>query len=134
MTEPSRFLRFALVGTAGFVVDSAVLAVLLHGAHLDPYSGQIIAFLVAATFTWWANRRFTFADRAAAGHKSIAAEWMAFLAANGLGGLVNYAVYAALVALAPVPFNNPYLAVGAGSLAGLAFNFTLSSRMVFKKK
>ena len=130
----SRFLRFALVGVGGFVVDSVVLGAMLHLLHLDPYSGQLIAFLVAATFTWWANRNLTFADRAAAGTKSIAAEWIAFLAANALGGLANYAVYASLVALAPQPFNNPYLAVGAGSIAGLMFNFTMSSRLVFREK
>jgi putative flippase GtrA len=130
----SRFLRFGLVGVGGFVVDSLVLALLLRVLHLDPYSGQLIAFLAAATFTWWANRQITFADRAAEGRKGIAAEWATFLAANALGGLVNYAVYASLVALAPTPFNNPYLAVAAGSIAGLAFNFTMSSKLVFREK
>ncbi|MBI3676635.1 MAG: GtrA family protein [Proteobacteria bacterium] len=130
----SRFLRFALVGVGGFIVNEVVLAAMLRGLHLDRYSGQLIAYLVAATFTWWANRQLTFADRAAAGTKSIVAEWIAFLAANALGGLVNYAVYASLVALAPQPFDNPYLAVAAGSIAGLAFNFAMSSRLVFREK
>jgi putative flippase GtrA len=60
-------------------------------------------------------------------------QWGRFLAANALGGVVNYAVYAVLVTLVPVVAAYPVLGVAAGSLAGLVFNFTASKKWVFRK-
>ena len=128
----SQFLRFAVVGTAGFVVNEAVLFALLKLLRLDPYSGQAAAFLFAATFTWWGNRMLTFRAHAATGAGGMAREWASFIAANALGGAINYAIYAMLVSIAPAPFNSPFLGVVAGTLAGLVFNFTMSRRFVFR--
>lgn len=128
----SQFLRFAVVGTAGFVVNEAVLFVFLRLFHLDPYSGQAAAFLFAATFTWWGNRWLTFREQAADTTQGMAREWAKFIAANALGGAVNYAIYASLVTFAPPPLDSPFLGVVAGTLAGLVFNFTMSKRYVFR--
>jgi putative flippase GtrA len=128
----SRFLRFTLVGAAGFVVNEAALWVALHELRLNAYAGGAFSFLVAVTFTWWGNRRLTFAEHAAKSRRSILTEWLAFVAANGFGFLVNYAVYATLIAAAPKPLNNPFVALAFGTVAGLLFNFVLSSRIVFR--
>lgn len=127
----SRFLRFAIVGTGGFVVDECVLAAMTKLAHLGPYSGRAISFVCAVTFTWWGNRMLTFRDRAA--HDGLAAEWAKFFAANALGGAVNYGTYAMLVAFAPRPFGVPFVALAAGAITGLFFNFAMSHRFVFRK-
>jgi putative flippase GtrA len=74
------------------------------------------------------NRRFTFAG---ADPRRGAAQWGRFVAANGVGALVNYGTYAALVALVPLVAARPVLGVAAGSVAGLVFNFTLSKLWVF---
>src|SRR5438105_658591 len=116
-----QFVRFSAIGTAGVVVDSSALYAAMHGAGLDHYSGRVVSWLVAATFTWAMNRRFTFSD----GRPPLA-QWAKFLAANSVGGVVNYAVYAALVMFSPVVSAHPAIGVGAGSLVGLAFNFTAS--------
>jgi len=128
----SQFLRFAVVGTAGFVVNEAVLFVFLKLLRLDPYSGQAVAFLFAASFTWWGNRWLTFYEHAAVTTPGMAREWAKFIAANALGGAVNYAIYASLVTFAPKPFDSPFLGVVAGTLVGLLFNFTMSKRFVFR--
>ena len=127
----SRFLRFALVGGAGFFVNEAALFVALHWIGLGRYGGVVFSFFAAVTFTWWGNRMLTFRDEAASGIAAMAVEWVKFVLANGLGFLVNYAVYAALITFAPAPFDNPYLALACGTIAGLVFNFTLSKRVVF---
>lgn len=129
----SRFLRFAVVGTGGFFVNEAALWMALHVLHLNAYLGGVLSFLCAVTFTWWGNRTFTFRHYAARAPHAMLAEWMKFVAANGLGFLINYAVYASLIAFAPKPLGNPYLALAFGTLAGLTFNFFLSSRVVFRK-
>jgi putative flippase GtrA len=130
----SRFLRFCIVGAGGFVVDASALALAIYGMHLDPYSGRLFSYLCAATFTWWGNRRLTFASHAAKGVAGMASEWLRFILANGFGGLVNYTVYSLCVAFAPAPIDNYFVALAFGVASGLAINFTLSSRLVFRTK
>jgi putative flippase GtrA len=130
LTE-SRFLRFAMVGTAGFLVNEAALAIALKLFHLNAYAGGVFSFAVAVTFTWWGNRMLTFRDRAAIRARDMFVEWAKFVAANGLGFLVNFALYAGAIAFAPAPLNDPFLALAAGTIAGLLFNFAMSSRVVF---
>lgn len=127
----SRFLRFGIVGAAGFVVDETVLKLMLFA--LNPYGARAVSIFCAMAFTWWGNRTLTFAEHAAKGSGSaILREWFKFILANALGAIVNYGTYTLLVALAPAPLNNPMLATAIGVAIGLVFNFTLSKRFVFK--
>jgi len=128
----SRLLRFACVGGAGFVVNEAALAFALRVAHLDKYSGWLAAFLVAVTFTWWGNRTLTFRDVAA--RRGLISEWATFLVANSLGAAANFAIYSALVTYVARPFGDPFIAVAAGTLVGLLFNFAASRRFVFRDR
>ena len=125
-------LRFAIIGALGMPVDAGVLWLMTHRFGLDPYSGRIISWLCAATFTWTGNRYFTFRKTRARGLAGAAREWLRFLAANAVGGLVNVGLYSTLVRFAPPPLNNLYMALVVGVLAGLIFNFTLSKTLVFK--
>ncbi len=123
-----QFLRFAMIGTAGVVVDASALYGAMHGLGLGHYSGRLLSWLAAATFTWSMNRRFNFAD-----DRPALAQWLKFLAANAVGGLVNYGVYCLLVYLSPLVAAYPIIGVGAGSIAGLAFNFSASKWLVFRR-
>ena len=125
-------LRFAAIGALGLPVDAGVLWLMTHRAGFDPYSGRVISWLSAASFTWIGNRYFTFSATRARGLLAIAKEWLRFLAANAVGGLVNVGLYSTLVRFAPPPIDNLYVALVVGVLAGLVFNFTLSKTMVFK--
>ena len=127
-TSQAQLLRFSIVGAGAFVLDVAVLHLMLT-MGLDPYSGRLISFLVGNTWTFLFNRNFTFKDRRRTGRRR---QWIGFLAVNGVGGVVNYSVYAGLVATMPLVAAWPMLGVAAGSISGLAFNFTLSRRLVFK--
>ena len=128
----SSFIRFGFVGGLGFFVNEAALALANGLLKTGPNLSWLLAFLPSVTFTWWGNRRLTFADRASVGIFGIAAEWMRFVASNGIGAAANFAVYWQLTHLAPFPFNNPYFALAIGVLIGLVFNFTLSKKLVFK--
>jgi putative flippase GtrA len=129
----SRFLRFGAVGGAGYVVDNLVLLAMIDLVGLDRYSGRVVSFLAAATFTWWGNRYFTFADRRAHGLAGAAREWGRFILANAVGGLVNVGLYATIVKFAPPPLDNPFLALPFGVAAGLLFNFFFSRQLVFRE-
>jgi putative flippase GtrA len=130
--QESRFLRFGIVGAAGFLVNEAALFFALHVIGLNAYSGALFSFFVAVTFTWWGNRMLTFRNHAATGLAGVATEWATFAAANGLGFGVNYAVYAALIGFAPWPLDNPFVALFCGTLAGFTLNFILSKKLVFR--
>jgi putative flippase GtrA len=130
---PSRigiqFISFACVGVLGFVVDATVLHVAMTRFDAGHYGGRLISYLCAATTTWALNRGFTFRGLHSTNR---VAEWGRFLAANAIGGLVNYLSYAAAVVMSDLVTQFPTIGVAIGSVAGLAVNFTLSRRLVFK--
>ena len=129
----SRFLRFGVVGGAGFLVDETVLTILHYLIGLDRYSARAISIFCAATFTWWGNRNLTFAEHATTGGiGEMAREWGKFMLANAVGAAVNFGTYSVLVGVAPAPLSNPLLATAIGVGVGLIFNFTLSKRFVFR--
>lgn len=130
----SRFMRFGVVGGAGFFVNEAALLI-AHGAlHAGPHVSWLIAFAPSVTFTWWGNRRLTFAEHASTGIRAMVQEWARFVAANSLGALVNFLIYAGLIKLAIYPLSIAYVALAIGVLVGMVFNFLLSKMLVFRPK
>ena len=122
-----QFLRFGVVGTVGFVVDTAVLyAGLALGLGL--YGGRAVSYLAAATTTWALNRAWTFRGQ---GQAPVMRQWALFVAINLVGFAFNYGTYAALVAGVAFVAQYPVIGVAAGSLAGMLGNFLLSRRFVF---
>ena len=130
MTDSTQqqFLRFAAIGAAAFIVDTAALY-LVRGS-LGLYAGRIVSFLIAVTFTWAMNRRYTFRN---AVYEPPIRQWFRFSAANGIGAAVNYATYAVLVTFVPAVAAMPVLGVAAGSIIGLGFNFIASKSWVFRR-
>lgn len=133
------FLRFAGVATTIACIDIAVLY-LLHGAlGANVYLARLVSYTAAMTAGYFLNRRYTFHDRR--GTQSIRAELARFYAVFASGGLINYAVFAAVIAggaaagAAPtIGFWLPVLGVWLGGLAGMAFNYGFSSKLVFRNQ
>lgn len=144
MTQPvsHQFARFAVIGVGGLFVDMAALALALNLLGLDPYGGRVFSYLMAATFTWYMNRQYTFTGIS---RRGAIRQWARFLAANAVGALVNYGVYVLVLNTAPWVISAvglwpglftdllPYIGVAAGSVSGLVFNFFLSKKLVFRK-
>jgi len=128
------FVRFCMVGAAGYVVDASVLAFDTGPLGLNFTYGRAFSILVAMCCTWLGNRYLTFADRRARSFSGAAEEALKFMGANAVGAVVNYGVSLALVNFAGAPFHNKFVAQACGVLAGLLFNFTLSRQLVFKGK
>ncbi|MEM6537067.1 MAG: GtrA family protein [Pseudomonadota bacterium] len=125
---PRELLLFGTIGTLGFLVDAATLYA-VKGITPNLYIGRMISYFVAATVTWYCNRRLTFRSRS----RNLAREWFVFICANSVGGVANYSTFAALVASVETARSYPVLAVGAGSLVGMVFNFVASKYVVFKR-
>ena len=125
-----QFLRFGVVGTVGFLVDSAVLLSMM-ALGLGPYGGRVVSYLAAASTTFALNRAWTFRD--AGRDRPVATQWGRFILLNLVGFAVNYGTYAALIATSPLVAEYPVLGVAAGSVAGMFINFGLSRRFVFRE-
>ena len=126
------FVRFALVGGAGYLVNAAALTVFTCTLYLDAAPALAGAIFVAMCFTWAGNRYLTFGARRAHDLRGMTEEWLRFVGANLLGAVVNYAVALSLLRYGPGWLHNLYVAQACGVLAGLVFNFTLSSLVVFR--
>lgn len=125
----SQFARFTIVGIIGFLVDSSVLYFCLHGLGFSVYGGRLVSYFMAATSTWYLNRKFTFtcSNGLAPTH-----QWARFVVTNGLGGFINFGIYSVIVTFWSALSFMPLLGVAVGSIAGLGFNFTASRLFVFK--
>jgi putative flippase GtrA len=91
----SQILRFGLVGALGFLVNAGLVELLAR--PLGPARAQLVAFPVAASATWWLNRRYTFG----ASGRHWRAEWMRYLVSNLLGWVANNGTYFLAILLSP---------------------------------
>jgi putative flippase GtrA len=123
------FLRFGSVGFAGFVVDLAV--VYAAKGWLGLYGAGMLSYLLAASCNFSLNRYWTFQDRP---RPPIGRQWVMFLVATLPGLIFNRGAYAGLIATVPLCAVHPFLAVIAGSVAGMMANFTMAHRVVFAER
>lgn len=125
------FPRFLVVGTIGFVVDASVLHLLVAYTPLDLYAGRVVSYLIAATMTWVLNRNFTFRAQSSS---PIGAprQWARYIGINAIGGVINWIVYSLGVTYFDVMREFLFLAVAAGSIVALVFNFYSNKYWVFR--
>ena len=121
------FLKFGVVGTIGFVVDTSTVYALRGSLGL--YGAGAAAYLTGATGNWVLNRLWTFRGK---GGQPAHRQWALFLMATLVGFTLNRGMYAILVTFVPICAAEPVWAVAAGSITGLGANFFLSKRLVFR--
>jgi putative flippase GtrA len=121
-----QFMMFGTVGIVGFLADTATVYALRYSLGL--YGAGAVAYGVAATTTWILNRLWTFRGK---GTGPAHRQWARFLLVNLGGFALNRGAYAALVTFVPLCAAEPVFAVGAGAIAGMFLNFSLSRTMVF---
>ncbi len=122
-----QFLRFGVVGTFGFLVDTATVYGLR--AWLGLYGAGAAAYLTAASANWVLNRAWTFRGQ---GSLPAHRQWARFLAVNLIGFAFNRGTYFALVTWSALCAREPVFAVAAGGIAGLGLNFHFSRTVAFK--
>ncbi|EPX78821.1 GtrA family protein [Salipiger mucosus] len=121
------FLRFAVVGGVGFVVDAGALYAFVSLGG-DAFQSRIASFAIAVTVTWLLNRIWTFSGR---GARTIPQEFASYLAVQGVGIVLSYAVFALVLSLIPMTAANAVLATACGSAVALIGNFFGANRLVF---
>lgn len=122
------FLRFALVGTIGFVVDGAVLSLVVW-LGVDPFLGRAFSFPPALFATWTINRLWTFSGHAPE-HKG--GQFARYLAIQLVAMAVNWAVYSLVLWLIGMSAPKMWFALGCGAGASLFVNFAGSRLLVFR--
>jgi putative flippase GtrA len=128
LAEHHRVARFLVVGAVGFLVDGGVLSLLVHGFGIGPIIARGPSFLSAVTVTWLLNRAYTFHGLRA---QPIGAQYVRYLAAQGVGALTNLGVYASAIYAFAICARIPVLALALGSAVALVVNYLLLRLFVF---
>ncbi len=130
MRLPRDITLFAVGGVLGLAIDATVVQALVGLQHWNAYLARVVSFLLAATFTWWWNRRHTFAGRSSG--RRAHAEWLHWLALMSAGAVVNYGVYALCLQLFPAWHRWPALAAALGSAVAALVNFSAARAVLFR--
>ncbi|MDC5803430.1 GtrA family protein [Vibrio europaeus] len=123
----SKLFRFAVIGCIGFVADALVFSVLFYLADTPIMVARVIAFVCAATVTWFGNRIFTFQNT----EQKVAQQWIKFMCGASFSALPNFLVFKLLSSVLGEAGSGPLSALVAGILVGMVSNYLLSSRWVF---
>ena len=124
------FLRFGMVGAAGFVVDYSTLRLVVAFSGLNAFEARMISFPVAVAATWLLNRAFTFRHPTVHGPLRQAAT---YVAVQCVGGCANIMVYSAVLILVPGLKHMLAIPLALGSIAGMFLNFFGSKHFAFKR-
>ena len=124
-----KLIKFALVGGAGFMVDTLIFSVLFHWFGLELMLARGIAFLFAATTTWLGNRWLTFSQ---AEKTNPFAQWKKSMMSACISALPNFIVFKGVTLALGTQGLMVYLALSLGILAGMMSNYLFSARWVFK--
>ena len=127
MPSTTRWLRFNLVGVAGFVVQLLTLAAVTAGLGVTPNVAVPLAVLVAVSHNFLWHERVTWPDQRRAGRLR---RWLSFNLSNGLISVVtNVTVTTAIVAATGVPL---LVANALAVVTASVLNFLVSDRYVFR--
>ncbi|MDD5467128.1 MAG: GtrA family protein [Anaerolineales bacterium] len=91
--ERGRFLRFAVVGTIGAVIDFGAFNLLVSFAHLDPVLASIASFTAAVVSNFIWNRYWTYPDSRS---KPVARQLVEFAVISVLGLAIRTPLFAVL--------------------------------------
>jgi len=125
-------LKFAMVGSSGFLVDIVIFFLLQEVVHLELMAARVVAFILAATSNWFFNRRFTFSNKELSGRKSI--EWFKFTTSAVLSAIPNLGTFYLLMQMLPQSRVHVIAAMSCGILIGYYSNYRLASGWVFKSQ
>jgi len=123
----AQFIRFGIVGLAGFAVDTACVYALR--ADLGLYGAGMVAWLVAVSGNWVVNRLWTFRGQ---GSGPAHRQFLRYALVNAGGFVLNRGAYALMVTYVEAAAAEPILATFVGAIAGMFSNFFLSRAVVFR--
>src|SRR5690242_7516598 len=121
-------LKFAVVGGLGFLADISVLRLCLRGLDMTPFEGRAVSLACAMQVTFLVNGLFVWRCLT---WRNCLRQWLAYMGGNGFGNLINYLVFAGLVASRLPEVSRNGWALVISSVIAYAFNFLCARFMVF---
>jgi len=125
-----RLVLFGISGCIGFVVDVAILYLLM--GFLGLYGARVISFICAVYVTWSFNRLLTFKNYDSGMHQK--SEFLAYLGLMLCGGAINYAIYASLVTCSDQVHEFPIIGVALGTSVSMFVNYASSSFLFSRRE
>lgn len=124
-----RFCRFLGVGGLGFLVDAAILTILMWlGWGL--VVSRATSFSLAVTVTWTLNRLWTFRlDES----KKFGSRYWQYVAGQIIGAVVNLTVFFIIIGAVPSLSNKPIVPLAGGAIVAILFNYGFSRIVVFRE-
>lgn len=122
-----QFIKFSIVGSSNTLVDFVVYIFLTRALSVYYMWAAVMAFVVAVTWSFYFNRRWTFRARG----RGVRRQYTRFIMANGLSLMLNLSLFYLIVDVYGV-YDLVAKAV-AGSVVAL-FNFNLNRLWTFSSK
>ncbi|MEO9654851.1 GtrA family protein [Marinomonas sp.] len=129
------FIRFALVGGLGFLLD--LLSFVVLALLLPPLFARALSFWVAATSNWWWNKKLTFQNHPRLSTKGQLVQWLQFIGSSMLAFIPNWGCYLYLstltqnISIQPLLMLWPYLSLIPGVIIGMFINYAFARYWVF---
>jgi putative flippase GtrA len=122
------FAFFSVVGAGGFAIDASLFLLINSALGWPILAARAISASVSICTTWALNRRITFAHRRS---RRRGAELVRYAIVQGAGLVVNFGVFASLIAVSPTLRAVPIAALALGAAAALIFNFLSARSLAF---
>lgn len=124
----SKFVRFGVVGASGFVVDIGIYTLLSSVIGIPHLVARGCSYWCSASWNWIWNRTFTFSD---AEKTRKFPQWGKYLGMCLISFVPNWGTYYLLTTYIPFFMEYHQLALVAGVGAGMLFNFSMASLVIF---
>ena len=122
------FVKFCLVGSTNVLLDMSTYIVATRFFHIYFIYASIISFVVAVTWSFFINRRWTFQD---AMNSETNRKYIKFFTVNTIGAIIQ--IYVLYIFVEMFYWND--IVVKAHTIVIIAFwNFSLSRIWVFRVK
>jgi putative flippase GtrA len=126
-----QFLKFAFVGSIGFLVDALLLLIFVYKLNIDISISRIFSFFFAVLITWFLNRKFTFSQDSKFKKRK---EYIYYFSIQSTGALLNYIIFIVLVYSSKIFEDYLILALALASIIVMFFNFFMVKRIYFEFK
>ena len=123
-----QFIKFGLVGASGLGVGLAVINIIMR-CYENFVIANIVAFVIAATWNFVLNHKFTFKNNV---ERHIVILWAMFIGSSLIGAFSNWAISFSLYYNLEIFKQHYNLAAVCGVIAGYLINFLFAKHIVFK--
>ncbi len=126
-----RLILFGLVGTLGFILETATLLFLIVFVQISPTMAKFIAFPIVVMLTWALNRKLTFNVNSGL---TLVPELRRYFQSALIGMCLNLLTFFVVVMLDQNSIIVAVFASALGALIGFLANYYGCSRFIYSQK